>query len=270
VSNTTNQKLEGKVAMITGGASGIGKRIAERFCQQGAKVLVADIAAEGLEALKQELGDQVVMLETDVTQESDVERAVAETVRIFGKLDIAVNSAGTGGLNLIVNYPTEDWDRELGVCLKGTFLGMKHQGRQMIAQGYGGSIINLASLNSKQPAEGMSAYCVAKAGVEMLTKIGAMEMGPSKVRVNCICPGLIDTPLTSIIIQNPAIHDKYVENIPLGRHGTTDDIASAALFLASDDSAWVTADSLFVDGGSQTKSYPQMLKLLTDLFSQGS
>jgi NAD(P)-dependent dehydrogenase (short-subunit alcohol dehydrogenase family) len=266
--NTNIQRLESKVALITGAASGIGKRIAETFHGEGARVVAADISGDGLATLKQEIPDHIITVETDVIQEADVERAVALAVSEFGRLDIAVNSAGTGGLNLIVNYPAEDWDREMGVCLKGTFLCMKHQGKQMIEQGHGGSIINIASLNAKQPAEGMSAYCAAKAGVEMLTKVGAMEMGPYKVRVNCICPGLVNTPLTTIIIQNPAIFEKYIENIPLGRSGSTDDIAAAALFLASDDSTWVTAESLFVDGGSQTKGYPQMLKLLTALFAQ--
>jgi 3-oxoacyl-[acyl-carrier protein] reductase len=115
----------------------------------------------------------------------------------------------------------------------------------------------------------MSAYCVAKAGVEMLTKVAAMEMGPHKVRVNCLCPGLIDTPLTTFIMQTPRVKAKYLENIPLGRSGESDDVASAALFLASDSSSWVTAESLFVDGGSQTKGYPQLQKLLTELYAQG-
>jgi NAD(P)-dependent dehydrogenase (short-subunit alcohol dehydrogenase family) len=267
--SNNNGSLLQKVALVTGGASGIGKRIAERFVAEGAKVVIADISAEGLETVKQKLGEDCITIETDVTQESAVEQAVAAAVGGFGRLDIAVNSAGTGGLNLIIDYDEEQWDHEFAVCLKGTFLGMKHQARRMIAQGQGGSIINIASLNARQPAEGMSAYCAAKAGVEMLTKVGAMEMAPHNIRVNCICPGLIDTPLTSYVIQAPSVYAKYLENIPLGRSGTTADIAAAALFLASDESAWITADSLFVDGGSQTKSYPQLQKLLTELYSEG-
>jgi NAD(P)-dependent dehydrogenase (short-subunit alcohol dehydrogenase family) len=265
--NTNCKRLEGKVALIIGGASGIGRRIAERFVQEGAKVMIGDISPEGLAEVKKVLGDACTTVETNATRETEVQRAVAATVSNFGRLDIAVNSAGAGGLSLIIDYTEEQWDLEVDVCLKGTFLCMKHQGRQMISQGHGGSIINIASLNSRQPAEGMSAYCAAKAGVEMLTKVGAMEMGPHKVRVNCICPGLTDTPLTSFVIQTPSVYADYVENIPLGRNGTVDDIASASVFLASDDASWITAESLYVDGGSQTKRYPQLLKLLANLQS---
>jgi NAD(P)-dependent dehydrogenase (short-subunit alcohol dehydrogenase family) len=265
--NSNCKRLENKVALITGGASGIGRRIAERFVREGAKVMIADISPEGLAEVKRGLGNSCAILETNVIRETEVERAVATAVSNFGRLDIAVNSAGAGGLSLIVDYTEEQWDLEVDVCLKGTFLCMKHQGRQMIKQGNGGSIINMASLNSRQPAEGMSAYCSAKAGVEMLTRVGAMEMGPHKVRVNCICPGLTDTPLTSFVIQTPSIYANYLENIPLGRNGTADDIASAAVFLASDDASWITAESLYVDGGSQTKRYPQLFKLLANLQS---
>jgi 3-oxoacyl-[acyl-carrier protein] reductase len=266
--NNRDGRLKNKVVLITGGASGIGKSIAGKFVREGARVVIADVSAEGLSAIKEELKEACFTIETDVTSEADVERAVAAAVGNFGRLDIAVNSAGTGGLGFIIDYAEEQWDREMDVCLKGTFLCLKHEGRQMISQGKGGSIINLASINARQPAEGMSAYCAAKAGVEMLTKVAAMEMGPHKVRVNCICPGLTDTPLTTFILQTPTVYAKYLENIPLGRSGLPDDIASAALFLASDDSSWITADSLFVDGGSQTKVYPQLPKLLATLYSQ--
>jgi NAD(P)-dependent dehydrogenase (short-subunit alcohol dehydrogenase family) len=261
-------KLAGKVALITGGASGIGRKIGERFAREGACVAVADISEEDLDEVKQELGDACITIAMDVTCEADVEKAVRETVDTYGKLDIAVNSAGTGGLGLLVDYMEEQWDNELAVCLKGTFLCMKHEGRRMIDQGEGGTIVNMASLNAGQPAEGMSAYCAAKAGVEMLTRVGAMEMGPYRVRVNCISPGLIDTPLTSVIFQTPGICEKYLENIPLGRSGVTDDVAAAALFLASDDASWITAENLYVDGGSRTKSYPRLMKIMSELCSE--
>jgi 3-oxoacyl-[acyl-carrier protein] reductase len=269
MANNKGKRLENKVAFITGGASGIGKHIAGRFIREGARVVVADISEEGLTAVREELGEACATVLTDVTHEADVQHAVAAAVDNFGRLDIAVNSAGTGGLSLIVDYPEEQWDLEIDVCLKGTFLAMKYEGQQMISYGEGGSIINLASLNATQPAEGMSAYCAAKAGVVMLTKVGAMEMGPHKVRVNCICPGLVDTPLTTYILQTPSVYEKYLENIPLGRSGVTEDITAAALFLATDDSSWITAESLYVDGGSQTKAYPQLLKILSELYSQG-
>jgi NAD(P)-dependent dehydrogenase (short-subunit alcohol dehydrogenase family) len=260
-------RLEKKTALIIGGASGIGKRIAERFVEEGACVAVADSSEENLDEFKKQTNRTVLTISTDVTVEEDVRKAVAFTVEEYGHLDIGVNSAGTGGLSLIIDYYEEQWDHEIGVCLKGTFLSVKHMAKQMIAQGNGGSIINMASLNARQPAEGMAAYCVAKAGVEMLTKVAAMELGPHKVRVNCLCPGLTETPLTAFVYQTPQVLEKYLDNIPLGRGGTVDDIASAAVFLASDEASWITAESLFVDGGSQTKAYPQMLKILADLYS---
>lgn len=131
-------------------------------------------------------------------------------------------------------------------------------------EGGGGSIVNVASLNARQPGEGMAAYCAAKAGVEMLTKVAAMELGASGVRVNAIAPGLVDTPLTAVLMQHP-FHDAFVENAPLGRSGTPDDVASMALFLASDESSWVTGDCLAVDGGAHMKRYPEMLQIASGL-----
>lgn len=261
MATSNSKRFENKVALITGGASGIGKCIAERFVAEGAKVVIADISADGLNAMKKELGAACLAIKTDVTKEAEVEKAVAAAVSNFGHLDIIVTSAGVGGLSLIVDYTEEGWDTEIDVCLKGTLLCMKHAGRQMIAQGKGGCIINIASLNSQQPAEGMAAYCSAKAGVEMLTKVGAMEMGPHKIRVNAISPGLIATPLTVILTGTPSILENYLENIPLGRSGIPEDVAHAALFLASDEASWITAENLFVDGGTVTKRYPQLFKL---------
>ncbi len=260
-------RLENKAALITGGASGIGKRIAERFLEEGARVVIADVSEENCETFEGRTDNRLFTILTDVTSEESIRRAVAFTVEKFGGIDVGVTSAGTGGLGLIVEYPEEQWNHEIDVCLKGTFLAVKHMAGQMIAQGNGGSIINMASLNARQPAEGMSAYCVAKAGVEMLTKVAAMELGPHKIRVNCLCPGLTDTPLTTFIYQTPQVLEKYLENIPLGRGGTTDDIASAAVFLASGEASWITAESLFIDGGSQTKSYPQLMKILSGLYA---
>jgi len=144
----------------------------------------------------------------------------------------------------------------LDLCLTGVFLSVKHQARHMTA---GGSIVNIASLNALQPAEGFAAYCSAKAGVAMLSTVAAMELGPRGIRVNAIAPGLIDTPLTAMLNQ-PPFRDEFLDNTPLGRIGTTADVAAAALFLASDDSAWITGDLLLVDGGGHTKRYPELAR----------
>jgi 3-oxoacyl-[acyl-carrier protein] reductase len=260
--NSGKRKLEGKVAMITGGASGIGLGIAEKFVKEGASVMVADIHQDSMGAVKKRLGDACETVLASVTIEADLENAVRKTVERFGRLDIGVNNAGVGGFAFIKDQTLEEWNTILDTCLTGTFLSMKYESRQMIFQGEGGVIINIASLNSQQPAEGFSAYCSAKAGVEMITKVGGMEMGPDNIRVCGISPGLIDTPATDILMNTPEIYNEYIKNTPLGRSGTTDDIANAALFLASDDASWVTGITLFVDGGGHSKKYPELGKLI--------
>ncbi len=260
---TANSKrLEGKVALITGGGSGIGKGIAARFVREGARVMLADISEENLSQASEELGEACETINTDVTVEEQVERAVKATVENFGHLDIVVNSAGIGSMSAIVNTAVEDWDNVLAVDLKGPFLIIKHGANQMIAQGKGGSIINIASLNSRQPAEGMAPYCCAKAALEMLTKVAAMELGPYNIRVNAISPGLTDTPLVNPMFAMDGVLEAFRENTPLVRYGTPDDIAAAALFLASNEASWITAENLFVDGGAITKRYPDLMKII--------
>jgi NAD(P)-dependent dehydrogenase (short-subunit alcohol dehydrogenase family) len=256
------KRLDGKVALITGGGSGIGKGIAAWFIREGARVMLADISEENLAAAQQELGSASAAIKMDVTVEQEVEQGVAAAVQKFGRLDVLVNSAGTGGMSAIVDTPVESWDDVIGVCLKGTFLCIKHAASQMIAQGNGGAIVSIASLNSRQPAEGMAAYCSAKAAMEMLTKVAAMELGAHKIRVNAISPGLIDTPLTNPMFGMPGVLEGFLENTPLGRYGTTDDIAAAALFLVSDDASWITAETLLVDGGAVTRRYPDLMKIV--------
>ncbi len=260
----TGNKLDGKAALITGGASGIGLAIAETFVSEGAKVVLADLNTELMEAAEKKFGDACATIQTNVTKEADVVKAVALAVERFGKLDVAVNSAGLGSYTIITEMEEQQWDSIVDVCLKGVFFSMKHEGIQMTKQG-SGVIINISSLNSIQSGEGSGAYCASKAGVNMLTKVGAMEMGPSKVRVCGIAPGLVFTPITEPIKSMPALHNAYLENIPLGRAGTTDDIASAALFLASDDASWISGETLFVDGGAQTKRYPEFRKIFAEM-----
>ncbi len=249
------------MALITGGASGIGRAIADRYVGEGGKVMLADLNSDLLKEAEAQLGKACATVEADVTVEADMERAVAAAVEHFGHLDIGVNSAGVGTYAVITDQTEEQWDTVINICLKGAFLSMKHEGRQMIAQGDGGVIINISSLNSAQPGEGCSAYCSAKAGVNMLTRVGAMDLGPHKIRVCGIAPGLIETPLTGSIWEMPQLMDAYLENIPLGRAGVPEDIANAALFLASDDASWVSGETLFVDGASSTMRYPEMTKI---------
>lgn len=257
-------RLERKVAVVTGGASGIGREVARRFVAEGAQVVLGDLNESLLSEAQAELGDACSILPTDVTIEGDVERLVAHTVDVFDRVDVGVNCAGLGTLGSVTSMTVDQWDLVLDVCLKGVFLATKHEAAAMQAAGRPGVIINIASINARQPAQGMAAYCTAKAGVEMFTRVAALELGPSHIRVVGIGPGLIDTPLTQYTRDLPAFRDGYLENIPMGRVGTTVDVAAAA-FLASDDAAWISADTLFVDGGSLTRGYPMMLDILQGL-----
>ena len=252
------KRLADRVALVTGGASGIGREIARCYVDEGARVVLGDRNAALLVETTKELGAASVAVEMDVTREADCERAVALAVSRFGALDLAVNSAGLGFAVPLAEQTEAQWDTVVDVCLKGVFLSMKHEALQMMAAGRGGVIVNIASINARQPAEGLSAYCAAKAGVEMLTRCAAMELGPHRVRVVGIGPGLVDTPLTTFQQDRPHVREAFLANIPLGRVGTARDIASAAVFLASDEASWISGDTLFVDGAELTKKYPEL------------
>ncbi len=255
------ERLVGRVGVVTGGASGIGFACARRFVSEGARVVLGDRNESLLAAVGDELGSSVVTEVVDVTVEADVERLVTRAVDDFGGLDLAVNCAGLGTLAPVSEHSLEEWDTVIGVCLTGTFLSVKHEARAMEATGRGGAIVNLASINAKVPAKGLSAYCSAKAGVEMLTRCAAMELGPKGIRVAGIGPGLVETPLTEYAKLMPQIGEAYVESIPLGRVGRPDDVADAALFLVSDEASWVSGETLYVDGAESTCGYPDLGKL---------
>ena len=252
-------RLDGKVAIVTGGGSGIGKGAVEAFVAEGARVIVGDTDGDAIGALIGQLGHNYVDgAEVDVRDEGAVERMVAQAARRFGRLDIAVNNAGVGGFSPIQNYKLEDWDHVLGISLTGTFLCIKHEAAQLIAQGAGGSIINIASLNAIQATEGFAAYCAAKAGVAMLTKVAALELGRHKIRVNAVGPGLIHTPATAGMLAIPGLEDAFVHEAPIGRSGEPQDIANLLVYLASDESTLMTGQTLYIDGGASLKKYPEL------------
>lgn len=252
-------RLEGKVAIVTGGASGIGQRIAEVFVEEGARVLIADVDGDGIGAMIARLGHNYADgAQADVRDEDSVRKMVEQAARRFGRLDIAVNNAGVGGFSPIQSYPLADWERVIGISLTGTFLCTKHVAAQLIAQGQGGSIINIASLNAIQPAEGFAAYCAAKAGVVGLTKVAALELGRHHIRVNAIGPGLIHTPAVAPMLAIPGLEEAFVQEAPLGRAGEPDDVARLALWLASDESALMTGQALYLDGGASLNRYPAL------------
>jgi len=256
-------RLDGKVAIVTGGCSGIGKRTAERFVEEGARVFIGDLNADGIGAMIGQLGhNQCDGATVDVRDEAAVEKMVAAAVRRFGRIDVAFNNAGTGHFSPVQEYALADFERIVGICLTGTFLCIKHEAKQLIAAARGGSIINVASVNALQATEGFAAYCSAKAGVAMLTKVAALELGRHNIRVNAIGPGLINTPLTAGMMSRPALAEEFVHESPMGRVGEPDDVAGLALYLASDDSTLMTGQTLYIDGGQSLKKYPEMFTAL--------
>ncbi len=251
-------RLEGKVAIVTGGCSGIGKRTAELFVEEGARVIIGDINADGIGAMVSQLGHNYVDgLAVDIRDEDGVTKMVDLAFRRFGRLDIGFNNAGAGHFSPIQDYPLVEFQRIVEICLTGTFLCIKHESARLIGQGQGGSIINIASLNAIQATEGFAACCSAQAGVAMLAKVAALELGRHKIRVNAIGPGLIHTPATAGLQAMPAVYDGYIENTPMGRAGEPEDVARLALYLASDASSFMTGQALHIDGGQSLKKYPE-------------
>lgn len=254
-------KLNGKVAVITGGASGIGRACAERYADEGADIVIADLQ-EGNDAVAavQARGREAVFVPTDTSNEDSCENLAAVTIEKFGAIDLLVAAAGIGHAGatsdvaadssamLLVNQPLSSWQRVIDVNLNGVMLSDRAIGRRMIEAGNGGVIINIASIMAKVPQVGVGPYCVSKAGVWMLTKIMAMELAPYDIRVNAIGPGFIDTPMTAGL--NVSETGRWAMAItPMKRMGTAEEVATTALFLASDDASFYTGALLHPHGG---------------------
>jgi NAD(P)-dependent dehydrogenase (short-subunit alcohol dehydrogenase family) len=255
---TIPTRLQGRVALVTGAGSGIGQAICSRLAQEGARVVALDRDPAAAAATAEVLGGGALAVTADVASAADMQRAVAETARCFGRLDIAVNAAGVGASSLMVDTPQDIWQRVMDVCLTGVFVSCQAQARQMIVQGGPGVIVNIASTNSQQPGEGLAAYCAAKAGAEMFGRVAALELAAHGIRVASVGPGLTDTPMVSRLLANPAAKAEFLDNIPLNRPARPEDIAAAVAFLASDDASYVTGQTLYVDGGASMKRYPSL------------
>jgi NAD(P)-dependent dehydrogenase (short-subunit alcohol dehydrogenase family) len=261
-SAASSGRLAGKVATVTGGASGIGLATVRRFVAEGARVMVGDVNGDGLAAVEAELGDAVATRPCDVRVEADVEGLFTATVERFGGLHIAFANAGTGSYAPIVDADQTEWMRVIDINLLGPLLTVKHAGRRMPD---GGSIVMTASLNAVQPARGMSAYCCAKAAVAMLAEVAALELGPAGIRVNAIGPGLVRTGLTEPMWFIPGLVDEFDENAPLATTTSADDVAGLVAFLASDDSSSISGCLHLVDRGAHTQRYPNMPARLSEM-----
>jgi NAD(P)-dependent dehydrogenase (short-subunit alcohol dehydrogenase family) len=244
-------RLKDKVALITGGGSGIGRASCRLFAEHGAKVVVADSVAEGGEQSVHDItaaGGQASFVQADVSKSVDVQGMIRHTVQTYGRVDILFNNAGIEGPSAkLANYDEDAWERVIAIDLTSVYLGMKYVIPEMIKQG-GGVILSTASVAGMVGFPGSGAYAAAKAGVINLTRMVALEYANKNIRVNCICPGIIATPMAQRVMgERP--DDRVVRLEPIGRLGQAQDIANAALFLASDESSFATGAPFVIDGG---------------------
>ncbi len=245
-------RLAGKVAIITGAASGMGRATAKIFAEQGARVAVADMLESEGQAVVAEIaaaGGEALFLKLDVPNEDEWEAALAAVLGRWGKLDILVNYAGISGSATNNLYDTALWDRIMAVNARGTFLGVKHAVAAMRANG-GGSIVNISSISGNVGQKGIHcAYNASKAAVRLLTKAVATQEGPANIRVNTVHPGLLPPMRTSGMTADPVARAKMMKHVPLGRDGRVEEVANAVLFLASDEASYMTGSEVHVDGG---------------------
>jgi 3-oxoacyl-[acyl-carrier protein] reductase len=260
-------KLKDKVAIVTGAASGIGKATAVNFAREGAAVMCADVNAGGAEAVARQIADtggQAASIKADVAAEPDVQEMVGQTVARWGRLDVLYNNAGIGFGMPVTQVPVEEWDRLMGINLRGVYLGCKHAIPEMLKNG-GGAIVSTASDAGLRGSAFLSAYCASKGGVVMLTKALAVEWAGQGIRINCVCPGVIKTPiLDPFIAQMQALTGESSEHQwermgrmhPIGRVGQPEEVAKAVTFLASDEASFITGIALPVDGGLEAGAPP--------------
>ena len=239
-------RLAGKVAVVTGAGSGVGRAMVESFVREGAKVVAADISGQQ-DSLAAEMGSECLPLRVDVSDGGELREMINRTVTEFGKLDILCNNAGIDGhVAPTGEYPEEEFDRVWSINGRGVFLGMRYAIPRMLQSG-GGSIINTASVASTVAFTGMPAYCASKGAVRMLTKTAAAEYSGQGIRVNAICPGPIRTAITDSL--PPELIAGVVDATPMGRYGDPGEVAALALFLASNESSFISGTMIMIDGG---------------------
>jgi glucose 1-dehydrogenase len=246
-------RLENKVAVVTGSSSGIGEAIALALAAEGAAVVVnysrhEDAAQKVLDKIE-EAGGKGIVVGADVSDPKEVEAMIQQSVGAFGRLDIMVNNAGMERKMPFLETPFEVWQETIAVNLTGAWLGCQAAAKQMVSQGDPGRIINVSSVHEDLAMPTNSPYCATKGGVRMLMRTLAVELAPHDITVNNIAPGAIETPMDAPLEQNPDEMKELLSEIPLGRMGKPEEVANLALFLASEDSSYVTGSTLFVDGG---------------------
>lgn len=242
-------KLDGKVSIVTGGASGIGEATARAFVAEGAKVVLADINEANGKALEQELanaGSDVMFVKADITNEEEIKQLVNKTVEKYGRIDVLFNNAGIGAMGASHELSTEAWQKVININLSGVFLMAKYTIQQMLKNG-GGAIINTASILGHVGQAQTAAYTASKGAVVNLTRALGIEYAASNIRVNAVCPGYVDTPILNEV--DAEMRQQLVKLHPIGRLGRPDEIAKAVVFLASDDASFVVGANLLVDGG---------------------
>lgn len=247
-------RLKDKVALITGANSGIGKAIARRFAAEGAHVAVnyrpgSATDSEAAQAEAASFDPLSIALVGDVSKREDVERMMAEIIERFGRVDIAINNAGIEMKKPFLEVTDDDWNKVIAVNLFGSYLVSQVAARQMVKQGAGGKLIFISSVHEDIPFPGYTAYCASKGGVRMMMRNLAMELAQYKINVNNIAPGAIATPINQSVLDDPTAMKNAVSEIPWGRFGRPEEVASVAVFLASDEAEYVTGSTYYVDGG---------------------
>jgi NAD(P)-dependent dehydrogenase (short-subunit alcohol dehydrogenase family) len=246
-------ELRGKIGIVTGGTSGIGREAAVLFAKAGAKVVVAGRReVEGKETLDlvRAAGGDGLFVKTDVSRAAEVQALVRKTVEKFGRLDIAFNNAGIEGNWIpIAEQAEEDWDRTIAINLKGVWLCLKYEIQQMLKQGGGGAIVNMASIGGLMGSAGAATYCASKHGVMGLTKSAALETARNGIRINVVCPGVIETPMGERLFGEPEMKKFALGLHPIGRFGTPMEVAEAVVWMCSDKASFMTGQSLVLDGG---------------------
>jgi len=250
--------LNGKVAIVTGGNSGIGRAIALGLAKAGANIVIDYVAhPEATDALEKEisaLGDAAIGVEADVSRVAELQALIDATVAKFGRIDIMVNNAGVETRTSVLDTTEDQYDKVLAINLKSAFFGTQIAARQMIAQGGGGRIINITSVHEDWPMPGNTAYCLAKGGMRMLTRTAGVELAPHGIRVVGVGPGAVATPINLSTMNDPGLLAKLNAAIPLGRMAEPEEIANVVVFLAGDGASYLTATTIFADGGIMQSS----------------